>query len=166
MSNAMLEKFKETIDKEIIEYEAMEELYKLKQAILVQGRSDALWDVDAKIIDKIKTIKDINFERKEVAKYLGNENLTMSEAINKAKLSNDSIADKLINQKTKLNMLSNSISLHERTNMDLIKHGLTMAEKTMNIILGVLAPPPNQYDKSGKNVNIRESRIGSITEEA
>lgn len=166
MSNEILEQFRETVDKEIQEYEAMEELYKLKQAVLVQGRSDALWDVDAKIVSKIDTLKTITSERKEVAKYLGNENLTMTEAINKAKASNDKLAEKLQNQKTKLNVLSNSISLYERTNMDLIKHGLVMAEKTMGIIIGVLSPQPNEYDKSGKNVGTEKMQISSVVEEA
>jgi len=37
MSNATLIQFKEAVDEEIKSFEAMEELYKLKQAVLVQG---------------------------------------------------------------------------------------------------------------------------------
>lgn len=166
MSNNTLEQFKETIDKEIQEYEAMEELYKLKQAVLVQGRSDALWDVDAKIVDKINNIKTIANERKTVAKYLGDENLTMTDAIERAKFSNEALAKKLQSQKAKLNVLSNSISLYEKTNMDLIKHGLTMAEKTMSMIVSIVAPQPNQYDRSGKNLSNDKMQISSVVEEA
>jgi hypothetical protein len=166
MSNATLTQFKEAVDEEIKSYEAMEELYKLKQAVLVQGKSDALWDVDAKIVSRMKTIKELDAQRKEIGKYLGSENLSMSEAIAKAQASNDTIAEKLKTQQTTLNILANSISLYERTNMDLIKHGLTMTGKTLNIIVNALLPQSNQYNKDGKNVKNEKIQISSIIEEA
>lgn len=166
MANVTLEQFKDTIDDEIKEYEAMNELYTLKQAVLIQGKSDALWDVDAKITEKINTLKKITYKRKAVARYLGDENLTMTEAIDKAKSANDSIAEKLQSQKTKLNMLSKTISLQEETNMKLIKHGLVMAEKSIQIIFSTVSPAPNQYDKLGKNVGNEKMRISSVVEDA
>ena len=110
MSSATLTQFKEAVDEEIKSYEAMEELYKLKQAILVQGKSDCLWDVDARIVDRMKTIKELDSQRKEIAKYLGSETLSMSEAIEKAQASNDKIVEKLKAQQTTLNILAKSIS--------------------------------------------------------
>jgi len=165
MSNVTLTQFKEAVDEEIKSYEAMEELYKLKQAILVQGKSDFLWDVDAKIVDRMKTIKNLNSQRKEIVKYLGYETLSMSEAIEKAQATNDSIAENFKIQQKKLNILANSISLYERTNMDLIKHGLIMTGKTLNIIVNALLPQANQYNKEGKNVETDKLRISSIIEE-
>ena len=91
MANVTLEQFKDTVDEEIKEYEAMDELYKIKQAVLVQGKSDALWDVDAKIVERMNKLKKIARQRKDVARYLGDENLTMSAAIDKAKAANDNI---------------------------------------------------------------------------
>ena len=165
MSNATLTQFKEAVDEEIKSYEAMEELYKLKQAILVQGKSDFLWDVDAKIVERMKTINNLNSQRKEIVKYLGYETLSMSEAIEKAQATNDSIAENFKIQQKKLNILANSISLYERTNMDLIKHGLIMTGKTLNIIVNALLPQANQYNKEGKNVETDKLRISSIIEE-
>jgi len=166
MASVTLEQFKETVDKEIKEYEAMDELYKIKQAVLVQGKSDALWDVDAKIVERMNKLKKIARQRKDVARYLGDENLTMSEAIDKAKAANNNIVEKLQSQKTKLNLLSKVISLHEQTNMELIKHGLIMAEKSIQIIFGVVMPAPNQYDKQGKNVGNEKLQISSVVEDA
>jgi len=165
MSNATLTQFKEAVDEEIKSYEAMEELYKIKQAILVQGKSDVLWEVDEKIVSRMKTLKNLDSQRKEIAKYLGSETLTMSQAIAKAQASNDAIAEKLKTQQTKLKILANSISLYERTNMDLIKHGLIMTGKTINIIVSALLPQSNQYNKEGKNVENDKFRISSIVEE-
>ncbi|HNW25473.1 MAG TPA: flagellar export chaperone FlgN [Candidatus Gastranaerophilaceae bacterium] len=166
MIDNTLTKFEEAIDEEIRAYENMEDLYKLKQAILIQGKSDVLWDVDAKIVDNMKNIRNLNSKRKEVAKYLGDENFTISDVIDKAKLSNDTLAKKLTEQKVKLNVLSSSLSLYEKTNLDLIKHGLVMVGKKLNIIVNTVLPPPNQYNSNGKTIGNEKIEISSIVEEA
>lgn len=163
----MLIKFEEVVDEEIQAYESLGELYKIKQSLLVQGKSDALWDLDAQILKKAAAIKEITKKRKEVAIYFGNENITLSEIIEKAKEANSKHADKLENQKTKLRILAKSISLQENTNMTLIKHGLTMVGKTIDIIMGALLPEvqSGHYDKQGNSVKSDKSQISSISEE-
>lgn len=163
----MLIKFKEVVDEEIQAYESLGELYKIKQSLLVQGKSDVLWDIDAQIVSRADNIKKLNQKRKEIAKYLGDENFTISEIIEKAKAANDSIADKLETQKTKLKILAKSLTLQENTNMTLIKHGLTMVGKTLDIIVGALLPQvqSGQYNSSGQSVESDKSMISSIVEE-
>lgn len=165
MNDAFLE-FNGIIDEEIKAYEALGELYQIKQSILVQGKSDALWDIDAQIIDRADNIKELNKKRKEIAKYLGNEDLTMSEVIEKAKEANNAIAEKLETQKSKLQLLAKALSLQEKTNMTLVKHGLTMVGKTLDIIVSVLSPQSKgQYDKHGQDVGTDKSLISSVVEE-
>ena len=139
MDNTLL-KFKEVIDEEIQAYESMGELYNIKQSLLVQGKSDALWDIDAKITQSADEIKALSKKRKEVAGYLGNENLTISEAIERAKESGDALTETLQTQKTKLRILARSLTLQEDTNMTLIKHGLKMVGKTIDIIVEAIMP--------------------------
>jgi len=166
MTKDNLLQFKEVVDEEIKAYEDMEKLYQLKQAVLIQGKSDILWDVDAKIISKMATIRELHSARKGVAGYLGNENMTMTEAIEKAKNSNNKLVNNLQTQKEKLNVLSGSISLYEKTNMELIRHGLTMVGKTLNILVNTFLPQPNEYNNLGKNVGNEEMQISSVIEEA
>ena len=166
MSSSALLKFKQTVDMEIEQYEAMDELYKLKQAVLVQGKSDDLWDVDAKIIEKAKVIKEVTSKRKEAAKFLGSDEISISQVIDHAKKSNDEIAKNLESQKTKLNILAQSLTLREKTNLDLIKHGLVMAEKTFNIIVNVVTPKSSEYDQNGNNVKNDKIGVSSVIEEA
>jgi len=167
MDNTLL-KFKEIIDEEIQAYESMGELYDKKQSILVQGKSDALWDVDAQIIERANMIREINKKRKEIAKYLGDENLTMSEAIEKAKESNDLLVGSLQSQQTKLRIITKSLTLQENTNMTLIKHGLKMVGKTIDIIVEAVMPQAQvgQYNSQGKNIETDKSLISSVVEEA
>lgn len=164
--NDTLLKFKEIIDEEIQAYEMLGELYKVKQAVLTQGNNDALWDVDAQIVQRAKNIEVLNQKRKEVARYLGDENFTISEIIEKAKTANDSIADNLQSQQTKLQILANSLILQESTNITLIQHGLMMVGKTLDIIVGALLPHAKQYNKLGQNVNCDKSLLSSVVEEA
>lgn len=163
----MLLKFKEVVDEEILAYETLGDLYEVKQSILVQGKSDALWDIDEKILAKADSIKKLNQKRREVASYLGNEDFTLSEIIEKAKEANNSIAGTLETQKKKLRILSKSLSLQEKTNMTLVKHGLVMVGKTIDIIVGVLMPQiqRDQYNSHGKSVGSDKSMISSISEE-
>lgn len=166
MNDAFL-KFNGIIDEEIEAYEALGDLYEIKQSILIQGKSDALWDIDAQIIDKAKDIKELNQKRREIATYIGDENFTLSQVIEKAKESNDLIAKNLETKKSKLQLLAKSLSLQEKTNMTLVKHGLTMVGKTLDIIVGVLAPQTKgHYDKHGQNINTDKSFISSVVEEA
>lgn len=165
MNDALLE-LNGIIDEEIEAYEALHELYELKQAVLVQGKSDALWDIDSQILKKADNIKEINKKRKEVALYLGDENLTMSQIIEKAKDANGALAENLDIKKKKLKVLAKSLILLENTNMTLVKHGLTMVGKTLDIIIGVLSPQAQgQYDKHGQNIGTNDNFTSSIEEE-
>lgn len=164
MDNALLE-FKHVIDEEIKAYEDLGELYTVKQSVLINGKSDALWDIDAQILLKTDDIKLLNVKRKEAAKYLGDENLTMSEIIEKAKQANDSIAPKLEAQQGKLKILAKSLRLQEETHLTLIKHGLVMVNKTIDIIVGTVFPQTKQYNKMGKNIETDKSLISSVSEE-
>ena len=165
MNDKLLE-FTDIIDEEIQAYESLGELYKMKQTILVQGKSGALWDIDAQIIDASNVLKTLNEKRKQIAGYLGDENLTMSQAIEKAKEADKKLAEKMTTQRTKLKILSKSLTLQEKTNVTLIKHGLTMVHKTLDIIMNVVAPHSKQYNKDGKNVDVDKGLISSVVEEA
>jgi hypothetical protein len=158
-------KFKEIVDEEIQAYEQLEDLYSIKQEVLVKGNSDKLWDVDSKIVKNSERIKKITQKRKEISKYLGHENFTMSEIIEKAKNANDVIADTLELQKSKLKILGNSLIKQESTNINLIKHGLTMVSKSLDIIVNVLAPHSKQYNNLGQNVNCDNRLVSSIIED-
>lgn len=160
-------KFKEVVDEEIQAYESLGQLYEIKQSILVQGKSDELWDIDAKIIERADSIRALSLKRKDVARYLGNEDFTISEIIEKAKEANDSIADKLETQKTKLRILAKTLNLQEKTNMTLVKHGLVMVGKTLDIIVGALLPQiqSGHYNKQGQSIKSDKSLISSVSEE-
>jgi hypothetical protein len=167
MDVLLLNKFEQNIEEEIKAYEELEILYKEKQSALVTGMVDKLLGVDSKILEKAEQLKILNSNRIETSRYLGDENLSMTNVIEKAKTVNEQLAKKLIIQKTKLGLLSSSLGIYEKTNMQLIKHGLTMTGKTLNIITNVLSPQSTQYNSVGKEVRRKDMvQISSIIEEA
>lgn len=166
--NDGLIKFKEIVNEEIQAYGELGELYEIKQSYLIQGKSDALWDIDEKIIKKADNIKELSKKRKSAAKYFGNEDFTMSDIIEKARAANDNaIADEMELQKKQLRILAESLTLQENTNMTLVKHGLIMVGKTIDIIVGAILPQvqKGQYDKSGQRIRCDKSLISSVVEE-
>jgi seryl-tRNA synthetase len=166
MSEAeVLKSFKEAVDEEIKVYEEMETLYKIKQSVLIQCKTDELWNVDSKIVSQINTVKNLSEKRKNVGKYLGNENITMSEIIEKAMNSNKDLAEEFKVQKKKLNTLTTAISLYENTNLELIKHGLEVTDKKLSIIYNTITPHSNQYNNNGQKTTATEQNISSVIEE-
>lgn len=161
----MLERFEEIIEEELHAYEDLGELYQIKQSILVQRNSDALWEIDAKILSKAENIKKLNMQRKATAGYLGDESMTLSQIIEKAKEQDEQIAKRLSEKQEKMKLLAQSLTLQEETNLTLIKHGLIMVSKTIDIIAGVVSPQSKQYNKLGKNIEQDKSSISSIIEE-
>src|SRR5574344_1061937 len=139
MNDALVE-YSEIIEEELHAYEALGDLYSKKEEILVQGNSDALWDIDSKIVEHAKNIKQIEENRQRVALSLGNENITLSEVIEKVKVEDKNLAQKISSQKEKLGALSKKLILQQKTHMSLIEHGLKMVEKTMDIIFNVASP--------------------------
>ena len=68
---------------------------------------------------------------------------------------------KLKEQQAKLNSLSSAISVLNLTNMKLIKHGMIITDKKLNIIIESCAPKGTVYSDKGKedNQNMEMSTI-------
>ena len=164
MNEALLE-FNGIIDEEIHAYENLGELYETKKQALIDWKSDDLSRIDAQITEKAETIKDLSTKRKELAKNMGNENFTFSEIIEKTEAINKNLAKKFKDQQKKLKELSLSLTLEEKTCLELIKHGLKIVEKKVEIICDVVSPQTEQYDKSGHSIKSNESIVSSITED-
>ena len=62
-------------------------------------------------------------------------------------------SSKLREQQAKLNSISSAISVLNLTNIKLIKHGMTLADKTLGIIIDACAPKGTSYSQSGKEEN-------------
>lgn len=154
------------IDEEIIAYEKLGELYAEKEQVLIHGNGESLYVVDEKIVNQAEVIDRVNVKRIDFCKNsLDDENITLSDIIEKTKTENPQLSEKFEQQQKRIRDLSKELSKLEKSHQELIKHGMAIVDKTMKIILDVVSPQSQQYDKSGHNVKCDESMISSISEE-
>ena len=158
----MNEQFYETVsqmlDNTISVYEELLELYKEKKKVLLTPKNNELLRiVDEKILAQVNTVKKVNAKREEFC----NEN-----EISSTQKECPQFEKKLSEQKVKINEVAEEMALVEKTNVELIKHGLVMSDKLLDIIISAATPQTDNYDMHGKNVDTSELSISSIVEDA
>ena len=156
----MNEQFYETVsqmlDNTISVYEELLELYKEKKKVLLTPKNNELLRiVDEKILAQVNTVKKVNAKREEFCTLI---ELAQKEC--------PQFEKKLSEQKVKINEVAEEMALVEKTNVELIKHGLVMSDKLLDIIISAATPQTDNYDMHGKNVDTSELSISSIVEDA
>lgn len=158
-----LEKY---IDEEISGYETMEKLYTDKREILIHGKSDELLNVDALILNTLKSVNSTVTKRVGVLSKLNIKKPNMSEIIKFLRQNEPSAVERFEEKKKQINELSKKISKLEKLNLELTKHGINMTNKTLEAILKSVSISTNEYDKRGKNIAGENLEMSSIVEEA
>ena len=164
----LTEKIKELeniIDKEIEGYKNIEKLYADKKEILIHGKSTELYDIDAQIMDTYKKIHNTFEERKTLTGELNIPTFSITDIINKIKNQDTESAKKLEAKKAEVNNLAHKIYELENANKELIKHGMHITNKTLEIIIRGLKPITNEYNQKGQNITKDQLEMSSIIEE-
>lgn len=167
----MNEQFYETVsqmlDDTISVYKELLELYKEKKKVLLTPKNgDLLRIVDEKILAQVNSVKKVNEKREEFCKENEIEPTNISTLIELAQRECPDFEKKLSEQKVKINEVADEMALVEKTNVELIKHGLIMSDKLLDIIVSAAVPQKDNYDMHGKNVDTSELSISSIVEDA
>ena len=166
MNTQQIKELENLIDKEIDGYKNIEKLYVDKKEILVKGKSTELFDVDAKIVDTYKSINSYSEMRKNISKALNMPTFSLTDIINNIKEQDAQAAQNLEKKRDEVKELSHRIFELEKINMELLKHGMHVTNKTLEIILRGLKPITEEYNKNGKNITKDQLEMSSIIEEA
>ena len=166
MLQEQIKTLENVIDKEIDGYKNIEKLYVDKKEILVKGKSTELFDVDAKIVDTYKSINSYSEMRKNISKALNMPTFSLTDIINNIKEQDAQVAQNLEKKRDEVKELSHRIFELEKINMELLKHGMHVTNKTLEIILRGLKPITEEYNKNGKNITKDQLEMSSIIEEA
>lgn len=137
------------LDKEIKLYTEMRNLYTEKKEILIKNNILELSQIDTKILENYEAIKKIDILRLDAIKMLGEDIMSMSALIEIAEERAPKFALKLKEQQAKLNNLSSTISVLNLTTMKLLKHGMVITDKKLNIIIEACAPKGTSYNLKG-----------------
>lgn len=154
------------IEDAISAYEDLLDLYKEKKQAILKQDTDMLGFVDDKIIAQAKFISGINEKREEFCKENDIKPVKITELIELAQKEQPEFEEVYEKQKVKIREVADELALLDKTNVELIKHSLTMSDKLLDIIISAAVPQKDNYDKHGKNIDTDALSIGSIVEEA
>lgn len=154
------------INKEIDGYKDIEKLYMDKKEILIHGKSEELMNVDEKIMNAYKGLNNSLEARRVVMKSMEMPTFSMTDLINKIKSADEEAAKNFEAKKAEANKLAQRIFELDRVNLELIKHGMHVTNKTLEIIIRGLKPITNEYNQKGQNITKEQLEMSSIIEEA
>lgn len=165
MITKKLTEIENLISEEIAEFNDLSNLYDEKKETLIKSKMDSLITIDNKIQEKALTIRNLEEKRKNVNEELGiSINASISDYIELAHKNALSLENKLTSHKKELANLNKTIATKEKTNTELIKHGLKTVNKLIKIIVNS-ATKSTQYNNYGKNTKDEHIEISSIEEE-
>lgn len=137
------------MDKEIALYKILHQLYSEKKDSLMENNISSLKQIDNKILEISKLIKILQTKRLEVS---GGDYFSLSSLILYAQSNAPEYISKLESQKLCIKQLIKNISDINRTNHELIQHGLLISEKTLNLFIRMFVSNKCNYSSSGHNV--------------
>lgn len=159
---ALLEK---NINDEVSLYRELENLYKEKQDILVHRKLNELLEVDSKITFKFECIKPLVEVRNEIFSGVSNSEISMSKIIEESRKVDFEQSKRFENLKEEINSLTKSLMQLDQMNLELIKFGMRLTNKTMQIILNNVNIPTSEYNSHGKVNNQEILQLSSVSEE-
>ncbi len=167
MNELFLTQISITIDNTIEAYENLLNLYEEKKEALVKKEHEALTVIDKKILNIADTIRTLTKDKQSILNENNYDDITITQLIALAKeQNNQELVEKFKKNKVTIGEVNQRIALLDKTIVELIKHGLVMSDKLLNIILSATMPQKDNYDMHGKNVDHSSLSISSIVENA
>lgn len=165
MDKTLFENLITVLDKEIVAYTQLKELFEEKREMLKKAKSDDLGVLDNKIIALNNNIVKLNKSRQGIAeKILGKQDANMSEFIEFSENEAPEFSEALKERKVKICNIIPQITLLNNQNVELLKHGIIITNKMLETIIDAFAPQGSYYNGAGKT-DTHEVDMWTINEE-
>jgi len=164
MDKTLFQKLISVLDKEILAYTNLKELFAEKREILKRAKSDDLGVLDNKILALNNNIGELNKSRQEIAQKLLGKDANMSEFIEFAQTEAPEFVEQLTERKVKICNIIPEITLLNNQNVELLKHGIIITNKMLETIIDAFAPQGSYYNETGKT-DTRDIDMWTISEE-
>lgn len=164
----MKEKLKtiaDNVEQELTLWEKLETLYNEKTEVLIHKKADSLSQIDAKVLDVLKNIYMLTNDRNKIAYNIGINELKLSELITNTQTIDKSLSKRFEDLQNHLKNISKKITFLEKKNNELLKHGILLNNKKMQILFDVMNIYTDNYDKKGKNNFTKDIGLSSVIEE-
>lgn len=150
MTKENLKKLIRAIDKEILAYEKLKELFNSKKEVLKHAKTDELGIIDNQILAQHNIIVKLNKTRQDLSQEILGKDGSMSQFIEYAEQNCPELKDELVLRKDKICNISKQLMLLNNQNVELIKHGIIITDKMLETIIDAFAPQGSNYSKVGK----------------
>ena len=164
MDLGKLRGLKKLIDEEVQLYSKLKSLFQEKRKILISNKVDDLLIVDEKILNIVDSIKSSVNLRERISEQPENKQLTLSQIIAEAEKYDKDLAHEFSLAQQEVHTLIKEISHEEMVIKELLRHGMNLVNKTLNMISNAAAIA-GEYNSAGKNTHSEIDRISSVIEE-
>ena len=159
-----LKTIKNLIDEELELYFILNTQFEEKRKILISNSTDELLAIDEKILNTVDSIKSSVNHRQIVSSKLGIPSFNMSQIINVTKEIDKDLAEEFTSVQSRIQSLIKEIAYKERVIKELIRHGMTLVNKTLNMISNVTSIA-GDYNNHGQSIQSEIGSISSVIEE-
>lgn len=164
MNKIEFKKLLTAIDEEISAYEELKPLFEEKKELLKKSKSGDLVEVDNKIIAQKELIVKLNEARQKLSIEHFNKDCSMSDYIELLGDQNDEYKEQLMLRKVKICNILDELTLLNNQNVELLKHGITITNKMLDIIVDAFAPQGSNYNEAGKT-DTHDLNMWTVNEE-
>ena len=154
----------DVLDKIIIAYSKLKDLFEEKKETLKKSKPDDLGVLDNKILALNNEITKLNEERKNLAVEMLGKDTNMSGFIELATNEAPEYVNALEERKVKICKIIPELVLLNQQNVELLKHGIIISNKMLETIIDAFAPQGCNYNGAGKT-DTHEYDMWTINEE-
>ena len=154
----------DVLDKIIIAYSKLKDLFEEKKETLKKSKPDDLGVLDNKILALNNEITKLNEERKNLAVEMLGKDTNMSGFIELATNEAPEYVNALEERKVKICKIIPELVLLNQQNVELLKHGIIISNKMLETIIDAFAPQGCNYNGAGKT-DTHEYNMWTINEE-
>ena len=152
------------ISEEIELYSTLNNLFEYKRQVLISNSVEDLLSVDEKILNTVDSIKSAVHHRQIITSKLGYMSLNLTQMIELANDIDIYLANEIKESQIQINELIKEIAHKERIIKELIRHGMNLVNKKLNIFSNATTIA-GDYNSYGQNVQGELGRISSVIEE-
>jgi len=160
-----LQTIADNVEQELTLWEDLKVLYDEKTDVLIHKNADSLNQVDTKVLDTLKKIYLLTTNRNQMAYNIGISELKLTNLIQNTQTMDKSLSERFEDLQIRLKKISKEIAFLEKKNNELLKHGINLNNKKMQIIFDVMNIYTDSYDNQGKNNITKDIGLSSVVEE-
>ncbi len=153
------------LELELACYQELCTVYDEQKEALVKNKHEELEGIDKRITSAYNRVRMLNEERQSLFKKLKPEVTKLSEVIEIAAAENSPNVERLKGYKDTFKKIAQDIERKQYINFELLRTGLNISDKKLNLIIEAFAPQGSIYNEKGKNVDHKGIAVSTIIKE-